>query len=188
VFKRIGLGGAIAVLLSAVMGVSVISADDSVTFNLAAQNNSGESGTATLTAAGANTTVVLSITGQPAGVPQPVHIHTGSCDQLGGVKYPLTNLVDGKSTTTVNASLADLTAGGFAINAHKSAAEIATYVACGNIPKAAAAAAAPAAAPAAGNGGGSFGESTSYGLWAALAIAIAGVLGLGKLQEARRKS
>lgn len=107
-----------------------------VTIQLGTLNNSGESGTATLTAAGAQTKVVLSITGQPAGVDQPTHIHEGNCTTLNPApKYPLTDVKDGKSETTVNASLSDLLNGGFGINVHKSASDLPTYVVCGDIPK-----------------------------------------------------
>ncbi len=63
----------------------------------------------------------------------------------GAVKFPLTNVVDGKSKTVIEASLADLLKGGFAINAHLSAAEIGKYVACGAIKSSAAAPSNPAA-------------------------------------------
>jgi hypothetical protein len=50
---------------------------------LAPQNDSGESGTASLTKQGdTQTKVVLSVAGAPAGVSQPVHIHKGTCAKL----------------------------------------------------------------------------------------------------------
>ncbi len=107
-----------------------------VTVQLGALNNSGQTGTAVLSDNGNDTThVVVTITGEPAGATEPMHIHTGQCGPtLGNVAFPLTNVVDSKSTTDVNKGLDDLEAGGFAINGHKSAAEIGTYVFCGNIP------------------------------------------------------
>ena len=44
------------------------------------------------------------------------------------------------SFTHIDANLSDLVTGGFAINAHESAENIQNYIACGNIPKCAAAA------------------------------------------------
>ncbi len=124
------LGVALAIAL-----FSTASAEDTVTVKLDPLNNSGISGTATLTAQGDSTQVVLNLTGEPAGASEPAHIHTGSCGpSLGGVKFPLKNVENGTSTTVVNASLASLQTGGFAINVHQSAANIANYVACGNIP------------------------------------------------------
>lgn len=119
---------------------SVAIAQESVTVTLSEQNDSGQSGTATLTAMGDQTEVVIDTNGWgPAGegVAQPVHIHAGTCADLGGVDYPLTNLEEGDSTTVVDAKLSDLQTGDFAINAHKSADEISVYTACGNIPAAA---------------------------------------------------
>jgi hypothetical protein len=122
---------------------STVSAADSVTLQLTAQNNSGENGTAELTdMGGGKTHVVLNIPNAPAGVVQPVHIHEGTCANLNPApKYPLTNLTNGKSDTVVDVSLNALMAQPFAINAHKSAQDIATYVSCGDILRAAPAAA-----------------------------------------------
>lgn len=116
---------------------SLAVAADSHTAKLAAQNNSGETGTATLTKAGdKQTKVVLEVNGAPSGVSQPVHIHKGTCDKLDPKPaYPLSPLVNGKSESTVNASLDSLEKGGYAINGHKSAQEVSTYVFCGTIGK-----------------------------------------------------
>ena len=108
----------------------------SVTVRLAQQNKSGESGTARLTPAGDKTKVEISLKGAPKGVAQPAHVHEGTCAKLDPKpKYGLENVVDGKSTTEVPASIQTLTAGKLAINVHKSADEAKTYVACGNITK-----------------------------------------------------
>ncbi len=109
-----------------------------VTVTMAAQNNSGETGTATLTDKDGKTEVVLDLTGAPAGIAQPAHIHKGTCDNLTATPaYPLTSVMDGKSTTTVDVSLDALMKEPFAINVHKSAAEASVYFSCGNIPAAA---------------------------------------------------
>ena len=112
-----------------------VAAADPVTIQLSAQNNSGINGTATLTDLGnGQTRVVINVTGFQGGTPSPVHIHDGTCATLNpAVKYPLTNLVDGKSETTVPVALSALLAQPHAINAHKSAQESTVYVACGNI-------------------------------------------------------
>jgi len=128
-------------LVALILGVTMVGvtsfalAADSATAKLAAQNSSGETGTATLTKAGANQTkVVLDVKGAPAGASQPVHIHKGTCDKLDPKpSYPLSPVVNGKSETTVNASLDSLEKGGYAINGHKSAQDVATYVFCGPI-------------------------------------------------------
>ena len=110
-------------------------AADPVTVTLKPQNGSGESGTATLTDEGGKTKVVVSVTGQPAGTPQPMHIHKGTCATLDPKPtYGLPTLIDGKSEATVDVSLNDLQMGGFAINGHKSAQEASVYVYCGEIP------------------------------------------------------
>jgi hypothetical protein len=106
---------------------------EGVTVDLAEQNGSGETGTTTLEPAGEGMRrLVLSVEGAPAN-PQPAHIHSGSCAELGDVVHGLENVTDGSSETTVEASVDELTAGGFAINVHKSEDEIQTYVACGDL-------------------------------------------------------
>ena len=125
--------------------ISVAVADDaapsmdmskSVTVPIAQQNDSKESGTATLTQKGSDVVVVVALDGAGAG-PQPAHVHTGTCANLNPApKYPLSNVVDGKSTSTIKGvKLSDLETGGFAINVHKSTDDLKTYVACGDIPK-----------------------------------------------------
>ena len=107
----------------------------SVTVKMGAQNKSGESGTARLTPQGADKTrVEISLKGAPKGVDQPAHIHEGSCAKLDPKpKQGLENVVDGKSSTVVPMSLADLQKGNLAINVHKSKEDIKTYVSCGDI-------------------------------------------------------
>jgi hypothetical protein len=78
---------------------------------------------------------------------RPVHIHSGSCDELGEVVAPLTNLTltegefegsDGAvqaetSVTTVALTLDQMLAEDHAVNAHLSGEEVQTYIACGDI-------------------------------------------------------
>ncbi|MCH7970895.1 MAG: hypothetical protein IH960_07620 [Chloroflexi bacterium] len=123
-----------------------------LTIALGELNSSGQTGTATLVANGASTDVSVIVTPGAAGVSQPIHIHTGSCETLGGVEYPLTSLVDGTSLSSVSVTLESLLAGEFAVNLHKSGAEASVYHACGNVSKEAAAV---AASTSSGGSGGS---------------------------------
>ncbi len=104
-------------------------------FKLAPQNGSGEAGTATLFDGAGGLIVRLRLSN--AGGDQPAHIHKGTCEKLGAVVYPLKPAHEGFSETTVpKATTADLTAGTYAINVHKSTADLGTYVSCGNLVKA----------------------------------------------------
>lgn len=85
---------------------------------------------------------------QDAGeAPHPIHIHSGTCDNLGDVVFPLTDVklntagesfgspaipVE-ESETDVASSLSDLLSSPHAINIHESADAIQNYIACGNI-------------------------------------------------------
>lgn len=64
----------------------------------------------------------------------PAHIHLGACPTPGAVVYPLTSIVDGTSETVLATSTKALIGGlPLAINVHKSATELATFVACGDL-------------------------------------------------------
>lgn len=105
-----------------------------VTVKLDAQNNSGQAGTATFTEVDGKTKVVINMTPGSGGLAQPAHIHTGTCANIGGVRYPLSNVVDGRSETVLEPSVHFLHGlGQLAVNVHKSAPESSVYVACGNV-------------------------------------------------------
>jgi len=108
--------------------------DDSVSVRLTEQGDSGQSGQATITAEGYRTTVVIELSNQ-SGVPQPSHIHQGTCDDPNPrPAFALNNVAGGKATTTINASLALLQVTDYYVNVHKSESEIGIVVACGDIP------------------------------------------------------
>lgn len=83
--------------------------------------------------------------------PHPAHIHLGTCSDLDpNPTFPLTDVAPvsaesgaeadsaaaipvERSVTTVDATLEDLRTGGYAINIHRSADDIGTYIACGNL-------------------------------------------------------
>ena len=106
-------------------------AQQSVTIVLTAQNSSGQSGTAVLTADGPATKVVIALSNAPG--PHPAHIHAGACPTPGAVVFPLTAVANGRSETTVAASLSTILGEPHAINVHKSPAEIPVYTSCGDI-------------------------------------------------------
>jgi hypothetical protein len=181
--KRLSLVLSLALLMALALVGSAAAQSSSVTVTLASQNNSGVSGTATLTAMGNQTQVVVNVTGEPAGGSEPDHIHVGSCPTVGAVKYPLANVVNGTSTTMVNAPLSSLTTGGYAINLHQSAANISHYVACGDIMAANATSTSttPSAAPATGGGGMAGGQAALP-----LAVILGGALLLTSWASRRR--
>ena len=107
-----------------------------VTVELIEFEGSGQSGTVTLIPMEAQTQIVLEIKPGPAeDDPQPVHVHFGNCGiNLGEVRFPLNDVVAGKSTTIVDASVSSLSDGSHNINLHKSYPDIRVYTACGEIP------------------------------------------------------
>lgn len=107
----------------------------SITIKMKALNDSGENGTATLTQESDGLKVVVALDGAPATTPQPTHIHIGTCGHINKApEYALKNTVDGKGESSVpGVTLAQLLAGKYAINVHKSGTDLGTYVSCGDI-------------------------------------------------------
>jgi hypothetical protein len=84
---------------------------------------------------------------EPAGAVHPVHVHSGTCAELGEVVAPLVDLAapegeftgpDSAVAVTLSENIVDIPLqeiidGGHAINVHLSADEIDTYIACGDI-------------------------------------------------------
>jgi hypothetical protein len=105
------------------------------TIDLDQQGASGQNGTVTFEASGDSTKVTIAMVGKKYTSPQPAHIHVGECPKPGDVKFPLNNVVDGKSETVVAVKFEDLftTLLPLAVNVHKSAEEAAVYTACGDL-------------------------------------------------------
>src|SRR4029450_920729 len=140
--------GVVALALLAGCGSDNGGGSDEATVDLSAQNGSKEWGKVTLTADGEKTKVVISLDNAPSGISQPAHIHKGSCKELDpNPAYGLQNVVDGKSTSDVDEPLDELQSEDYAINVHKSGADLKTYVSCGDI----------------GSGGGEMGTTTNDG-------------------------
>jgi hypothetical protein len=93
-------------------------------------NGSGVGGTVTFTETGTETRVLIEV--DPAGNPDmPSHIHPGTCEQLiPQPRFPLENVVAGRSETVVPATYDELFAGDLAVNLHMSLDQMATYTAC----------------------------------------------------------
>jgi hypothetical protein len=105
-----------------------------LTVTINPQNSSGQSGTATLADTSGGLQVKVTLTGEPSGASEPMHIHKGTCAKLDPVPYKaLSNVVNGSSTTVVaGVTIADLQKGTYAINVHDEK-NLAHYVACGDI-------------------------------------------------------
>ena len=136
--KLVALALLTGVLTGLALSGAALAQQRTLTVTIGELNNSGVSGSATLTdLGGGNTRVVIRV--NPAGFnDMPVHIHAGTCATLDPrPKWRLNNVVNGESTTEVNVSLAEITANPSAINLHKSAQEATVYTACGTIQMAA---------------------------------------------------
>jgi LPXTG-motif cell wall-anchored protein len=121
----------LALLMLFVSSSSAV-AQQSVTVTIGPGRDDGSgTGTATLTAQGNQTQVVLRV-----GTTNPemlAHIHADACPGVGAVVFPLTNVMNGASTTIIDAPLATVLGQGRAINLHKSPQDAGVYVGCGNL-------------------------------------------------------
>lgn len=91
-----------------------------------------QGGSVTLEETDTGTYVTVKTTGYESDVPQPAHIHSGECPDVGGVVYSLENVVDGASTTLLKGvAVSDLESQlPLAVNLHKSADESSVYTGC----------------------------------------------------------
>jgi hypothetical protein len=113
----------------------------SLTIPLNEHENSGVSGTATLTAEGENTRVAMELSGDALTGDHPTHIHTGTCRNFDpNPLYPLTTVIldevndEGVSETTVeDVRLRDLLDADYVILVHPSAEELFPELVCGDI-------------------------------------------------------
>ncbi len=111
-----------------------------------AQNNSGQSGVATLTSLGSTTQVDLRLAASEFGEAQPTHLHNGRCGEIGPKQdlssrgrtiglASVTTSADGgfgESSAEVDLTFAEITNGDWVINVHD-AQDFSLYVSCGNI-------------------------------------------------------
>ena len=103
--------------------------------NMGAQNGSKQDGMASVKDVAGGVKVEIALKNTPSGSSEPAHIHKGTCAKLDPAPWkPLSNVVGGKSDSTVQGlTVADLKKSHYAINVHKSAADIKTYVSCGDL-------------------------------------------------------
>lgn len=109
------------------------------TATINAMGGSGITGSAMVRPSGKTEAATVSLTGAPPNSTLPWHVHSGTCATGGGVVgsgsayTPLSVGADGKATSsaTINASLDP--AAKYHVNIHKSASDMGTIVACGDL-------------------------------------------------------
>ena len=140
--RRTGIASAALLLVALALaacggeGEEAAAGSGELTLELAAQNGSGQSGTATLASAGEGETRIVVELSNPPAEPQPSHVHSGNCADIGGLVEPLESVVMGEAESVVPMSLDELRRGDLIVHAHKSEAESKVSVACAEIPKA----------------------------------------------------
>jgi hypothetical protein len=105
-----------------------------------AENNSGQSGFAVVTALSRTSTrIEIDIAASNDLRPQPAHVHEGRCGEIGSIRAGLAPLAPtpetpGRfvSTTDVPLGLEQLRAAPFAINVHD-VRDLSLYISCGDL-------------------------------------------------------
>jgi hypothetical protein len=111
-------------------------AGGSLQINMGQQNNSKQTGNASVVdQKHGGVMVTIHLKSEPKGASEPAHIHKGTCTKLDPAPWkPLKNVVNGTSQTLVpGVTVAQLKKGKYAINVHKSASDLQTYVSCGDL-------------------------------------------------------
>ena len=105
---------------------------------LAQVNNSRVRGTAAVQSVAVGSGVTISIEGATPGAQHPWHVHVGRCGSngaiVGSVNYPVLQVgSDGRASAniTINAALRENES--YHVNVHRSAADLATIISCGNL-------------------------------------------------------
>jgi hypothetical protein len=103
--------------------------------NMGAMNKSRQDGSASVADKGKGVEVKITVFNEPKGASEPAHIHKGTCKNLDPAPWkPLKNVVNGASVTEIpGLTVAELKKGTYAINVHKSATDLKTYVSCGDL-------------------------------------------------------
>lgn len=132
--RRVVLGAVMAVTALALAAGCGGNSASSISVQLSEQAGSGQSGTASFTSRESSTSVVIELSNPPA-VPQPSHIHRGTCANPDPQPaFPLSDVEGGSAESLVVVSLEELRDGAdYYVNVHESSAEIETVVACGDI-------------------------------------------------------
>lgn len=98
------------------------------------QGNSGESGLATFEEKNGKTIVRIKVVNAPLDVPQPAHLHNGTCKEPISELFDIENVINGESETVLDVSLDELLKETpFVLNIHKSLDEDEVYTSCGTI-------------------------------------------------------
>lgn len=107
--------------------------------NLTSATNPSIRGTAEARVISGETTVTISLTGAPAGVAMPWHVHEGSCGSGGPIVgsaaayQPITIGNDGRATGSARIGVRLDEAKSYHVNVHESTSNLATIIACGNL-------------------------------------------------------
>ena len=104
-----------------------------ITIHMSAPTGSYQEGQAVIESVDGGTRITVDV--RPEGdSAQPIHIHEGSCSDVGSIVVALDNVVKGHSETLIDQPIEDLVNSGRLINVHRSFQDFPTYTACGDLP------------------------------------------------------
>jgi hypothetical protein len=115
----------------------MITVEDGITtvvIHLSPLESLGQTGTAVFTARDSSETLVEVSVEPPFAEAQPIHLHSGTCGDIGPVLHALQNVVRGSSTTVIAEPLHEISATGAIVNVHESYLNASNYTSCGKLP------------------------------------------------------
>lgn len=113
-----------------------VAATHSVVYGVSSVGGSGLSGSVFLGSFGADTTiVVVDLSGTRAGATHPSHVHVGDCGSGGGIRIPLADVdgATGLGVTLLRSPLNAIVSADLYLNVHRSASDLQSIVACGEV-------------------------------------------------------
>jgi hypothetical protein len=121
----------LAVFLVVALAACAPATGASRVLELQTRNESGVTGTVTLTSIGGGRTLV-EVAAVPNGHPDmPSHVHPGTCENMvPQPMFPLENVIDGVARTEIPISMDELEAETVAVNLHYSNDQMEVSVAC----------------------------------------------------------
>lgn len=105
-----------------------------VIIHLSPLESSGQTGTAIFTANELSETLIEISVDPPFAEAQPIHLHSGTCADIGPVLHALQNVVRGSSTTVIAEPLHEISTTGAIVNVHESYLNASNYTSCGKLP------------------------------------------------------
>ena len=115
--------------------VSKVGDETTVVIHISPTGEDGQTGTARFISGDSSETLIQISISPAFSEAQPIHLHSGTCDDIGPVLHGLQNVVKVDSVTLIGIPIEDISRNGALVNVHASYADSSNYTGCGEIPE-----------------------------------------------------